>query len=582
MSTSFDKRSGRGCNWWLIGGGCLLLFACLCVTAILGVFFLPDNTLAQIKQLTGLGGGASASVEYVPTSAPLFIVANPSAAQAANAKKVIDILGKNPVIRQRLDEVAAQSSSGADFNFDRDVAPWIGTEIGIALFDVPSAQSSSASSIPTFVVFAPTRDKAKSDEALARIRKAAEAKGTTFTEEKYKDATLVIGQAKPSGNRQSDQPTVYTTFQGMVMLANSADGLKKALDTKQGGDKVNLGGSDKYKAIVSKLPKDRAATFVADLGALVTSAGNTTARTPGADSLAALDGIGFSLGFTDDGIRLDTVVTFDVTKLPASSQKLFAAIKANPNKILDALPATSVAEISGQDLKSLWDYYSEILAQDPQTKKQFDQGLQDIKKQSGIDVNEDVFGWMTGEYAVGIVPAKPLSAIGTSAPAAGLLLLFEAKDQNLVTTKMQKIATALGQNGIKLATRKVNGVDMQVVTGLEAQGITAGYGFVGNFLAIGSGDDVLSAAVGAPQSPLSKEPEFQFGAKLVPQPNSGVAYFSVPRLIELVKSALPQTSVADFEKNSEPALRPFKSIGLGSSLPKDGVTTSVIFIHVAE
>src|SRR5207237_282495 len=100
---------------------------------------------------------------------------------------------------------------------------------------------------------------------------------------------------------------------------------------------------------------------------------------------------------------------------------------------------STLASLAGQNLKSYWDYYNSLLAQDPQTKKQFDQSIQDLKTQTGIDVDADVFAWMTGEYALSVVPAKPLSAAGATAPPVGLLLLIEAKDQALAKTKMTKL-----------------------------------------------------------------------------------------------------------------------------------------------
>ena len=151
-NSSFDKGGGGSRRWWLIGGGCLALFVCICVIAIVVVLNVPGSTLVQLQQLVGLGGGASASVEYVPATAPMFGVVNPSFTQASSAKKVIDILSKNPAIKKGLDDLAKQSAGqNSDFNFDRDVAPWIGTEIGFALLDVPPPSTSgSSTTLPGF------------------------------------------------------------------------------------------------------------------------------------------------------------------------------------------------------------------------------------------------------------------------------------------------------------------------------------------------------------------------------------------------------------------------------------------------
>ena len=217
---------------------------------------------------------------------------------------------------------------------------------------------------------------------------------------------------------------------------------------------------------------------VADVRALAKSASSSATRTPGAETIDAISGVALSLGFTDDGIRLDGVLAYDLTKLSDPAKKLFT-VPANPNKTLDVLPESTLAAISGQNLKLYWDFYTAAIGQDAQAKKQFDQSLQGIKTQTGIDIDADVFAWMTGEYALSVVPAKPLTAAGPSAPPVGLMLLIEAKDTALAKEKMTKISGALTKQGLTFSTKKVNGADMQVVAGMEAQGITAGYGLSG-------------------------------------------------------------------------------------------------------
>ena len=202
--------------------------------------------------------------------------------------------------------------------------------------------------------------------------------------------------------------------------------------------------------------------------------------------------------------------------------------------------------------------------------------------QTVIDIDADVFAWMTGEFAIGVVPAKPLVSAGPTAPPLGLMLLIEAKDAVLAKDKMTKISGALTKQGLTFSTKKVNGSDMQVVTGMEAQGITAGYGFLDNFVVIGSADDVLSAAVDGKKAPLNKSSEFALDFKVLPQPNYGVGFFSIPRIVEVVKGSLSKTQLTSFQTDVEPALKNFKSISVGGGVPVEGVQSGVLFIHVAE
>jgi len=412
-------------------------------------------------------------------------------------------------------------------------------------------------------------------------RSAAEAKGTTYTEETYQGVTIVSSKSSSGTTSSSNSLGAYATYQSTVLLADSTDALKKALDTKKAGGISNIAGSVAYKSIVDKLPKDHAMLVVADVRALAQSATSGATRAPGAETVNAITGVGLSLGFTDDGIRLDSVLSYDLTKLSDSAKKLLT-VPANPNKALDLLPESTLAAISGQDLKLYWDFYNAAVSQDAQTKKEFDQSLQGIKTQTGIDIDADVFAWMTGEYALSVVNAKPLISAGPSAPPIGLMLLIEAKDAALAKEKLTKISGALTKQGVKFSTKSVNGAPMQEVAGMEAQGITAGYGFLDNFVVIGSADDVLAAAVDGKKAPLSKSSEFTLDAKILPQQNTGVGFFSIPRILDVVKGSIPKTQLTAFQTDVEPMLRNFKAISFAGGVPREGVQSSVIFIHVAE
>jgi hypothetical protein len=368
----------------------------------------------------------------------------------------------------------------------------------------------------------------------------------------------------------------------MVLLGSSTDAIKKAIDTKQAGAQSSVQTTANYKTIVAKLPKDRALTLVGDLAALVKSAASAATTTAASQGLEAFSGLGVSLGFTEDGVRIDTVVTYDPTKLTDTTRAILTASQPNPGKVLDQLPATSLAVVAGQNLKQGWDYYVAAVAQDAQGKKQFDQSLADIKTQTGIDVAADVFSWMTGEFALSVVPAKPLKALGTTAPSAGLILSIEAKDVATVKSKLDKIAQALSKQGLVFTPKKVSTADMQVVKGMEAQGITAGYGIVDNYVVIGSADDVLTVAVDGKKEPISKDAEFKINTKVFPQPQSGLIFVSIPRVVDIVKGTLSGKSLTDFQKDVEPALASFKSLSVGSGVVSDNSQTSVIFLHVSQ
>ena len=211
----------------------------------------------------------------------MFGVVNPSFAQAASAKKVGGHPEQNPAIKQRLTICRTRAPVQAVIsNIDRDVAPWIGTEVGFMLMDAPATSTQAAPRRrPASVVMVATRDTAKSNAALASAcgrapspgEHTAERRNVSGRDHREPEGALAVHRARQTRS-------AYATYQSTVLLADSTDALKKALDTKKAGSTSNLAGSAVYKSIVDKLPKDHAMMVVADLRALAQSASSSHAR----------------------------------------------------------------------------------------------------------------------------------------------------------------------------------------------------------------------------------------------------------------------------------------------------------------
>src|SRR5207247_352068 len=150
----------------------------------------------------------------------------------------------------------------------------------------------------------------------------------------------------------------------MVIVGSSADAVKQAIDTKQTGGQASIQTTANYKAVVAKLPKDRALTLVGDLSALVKAAESSSTTTAVAtQGLEALTAVGVSVGFTEDGIRIDSVLMYDPSKFNDAMRGIMKSSQPNPGKVLETLPASSIAVVAGQNLKSAWDYYLAALSQ---------------------------------------------------------------------------------------------------------------------------------------------------------------------------------------------------------------------------
>lgn len=550
-----------------------LLVVCVGIVAVVAFIFRD-----QLLDLVGLGKAQSAMI--APADAPLYMALNLDLTQAADAKRILDIYQKSSSVQSSQTDFKKQFADSTGLDFDQDVVPWVGPEVGIFFIDlqglVPSGFS-TGSAVPKLAVAIGTRDRNKSDAALKKVFEKLKSKGQTISDDTYKNTALTVIQ--PSG---SGSPSYVATVRNFVVLASSLDTIHAVVDTSAAGGAQTLANSPKFKEIMAKLPSSRSGSFYLPYSALR----QFESLSPGVQpqsfgGLEAADSLAASLGFTSDGLRLDYAITFDQTKLTDSYKKILTR-PANANRALKAVGAGTLFYASGADLKGTWD--ATLEAMDSQTKTQAQKSLVALDEQFGFNINDDLVSWLTGEYAIAVVPAKPITP---SAPSVGILALLEASDKNLVQSKIANITGGLERNGMTFQDQTVNGVPMRIMQlGEGTDSPTAGYGFIGNFLVVGGPQDALSSAVDAPKNSLADDPLFKRVQARLPSSNTGYYYLNVSGVQSLLEQMMGQFGPAlggsnpSYEKDIKPLLQPIKAIGAASQTSTGPFSGGALFVLI--
>jgi hypothetical protein len=71
---------------------------------------------------------------------------------------------------------------------------------------------------------------------------------------------------------------------------------------------------------------------------------------------------------------------------------------------LQYIPAKSALAIAGTNLNQFWNQLSTGLATDDTLKPLVDQSLANIQSRWGIQLPEEIFNWVQGEYALSMMP----------------------------------------------------------------------------------------------------------------------------------------------------------------------------------
>ncbi len=373
----------------------------------------------------GTAGSGAILAPLAPASSLFYFeaVIRPEGDQKAD----LDAMIKKFAPDQDLDKLltrALQDSSGK-IDFSRDVKPWLGERVGVALTGVPADGDGD----PDFAGIIETTDAAK---AIATLRKSAEGtvEDRTYGGVKY----LFDNGDKTAGGIVED-----------ALIIGTEPGLKAVIDASTGD---GLDKNAEFAKAVDAVDEDALAVVYGDLRRVVDAIKSSRQGAGGAQQIEAVREL-------LDRRGLKTLAAgFAVTD---TSVKLRGAVSSKddgqddaPAETVAALPAGSWAAIGLGDLgKTLSDALDGLKAVGgPGLNVQ--SGLDQLEQQAGIDVQKDLISWM-GQSG--------LFVRGTSITDIGGALVIQSKDPAATKAALAKARTIVAGTGLPAQALKGNGID---------------------------------------------------------------------------------------------------------------------------
>lgn len=277
-------------------------------------------------------------------------------------------------IRELVDQ-GLKKSEGGPLSYGRDVEPWLGQRAGVWATGVQRAK-------PGYVVLVATKDAEKAQQAIDDGIKRARQR---VTERSFADVDYQVG---------SDG--VATGIVGDFLTVGTEAEFKRTITALDGR---SLAEDKGYGRAIGELSDSRLGHFYLDVGPFVEAALRADPKARGqADQIRALfpyDKLGPVAGaFLADGDRLalDTVMTGE----GAGVLKSFGLLTATgTTPLLAELPgdawAAAGAPQVGRSLKGVFDRVAGALGGAV--------AAQQLRESTGLDLEEDVFGWM-GDVAL--------------------------------------------------------------------------------------------------------------------------------------------------------------------------------------
>jgi hypothetical protein len=438
LAAEAPEHPPRRAPWALVGGIAVLVLALVGgVTYAVGV----------------LSGGGTQPDDVLPAGALAYssIDLDPPAGQKIDAFRFLRLFpalhDKVPTdgdVRKVFFDAVAQTGTWRGVDYDRDVAPWLGKRLGVAVYPPPAGQTS-----PVVAVALQVTDQDKSAAGLQRLtgiqRTSA---GSPQVEWAYSHGYAVI----------------------VTQAGDSSAGQGQAAAIAKQGAEHPLSGDSTYSADVAKVADDGVAVTWVDLGAATKALGSSAL----ADSsgLGLLSGAGGGTGRTTVVARFAGANVFEVTgRTTGISVGDWAT---HPVTGMDTLPASTVAALGVSDGDKLvpkaWASMRRALGDQA---GQLDQSAALLRSEFGVNLPDDL-ATLLGSNLVGALDA----GTGSGTVQGGVRV---TTDVTAAQSVIDRLVAAAKSSGTDVpVVRRVAGSDLVLASTQAEASRLAAHGDLGS------------------------------------------------------------------------------------------------------
>ncbi|MBW4474523.1 MAG: DUF3352 domain-containing protein [Stenomitos rutilans HA7619-LM2] len=448
------------------------------------------------------------------------------------------------------------------YDYERDIQPWIGKEVSIALLAPPTSSAPSAAPVlpkPVAIVVLPIQNPLQAKQLLDKPRSQTAGK---LVDRTYKGFQIKETQGKAENFS-------VTVFDGkLLVVATDPKAMERAIDTYKGEQ-----GQSALKAtpgFTQALGKIQATpsfgrlylNFPAATAFTVANSGKA-ATAPNLAQMSQTQGVAATMSLEAEGVRFR-----GVTWYKPDSQKTYK-VENNAKSMLGRLPQNTLLMTSGGNLRQFWQNYTQgataiNLALPPVSPDWLQKAL---KSTINMDLDKDFLAWMDGEFALAMTGVPDGSPSGLP---FNLLFMVQSSDRRATEAALQQLdQTMADKYKFKVEEAKVGDQSVTNWT-LTTTGFAVTHGWLNDnvaFIALGSPSvPVVNDILPKPATSLLDSQPFKASVPSEPSPNNG-NFFANLDLYKTKQLPLPQLPLGN--QNLLDAIR---SIGVTAAISDDRST----------
>jgi hypothetical protein len=539
-----------------------------------------------------LAGGPTttpAAAVFVSKQTPLLasMLVNPDRLEAL--RQVFATPEQRSRSHAEFEQIKKSLLANTGLDYSRDIQPWIGDEITLAVIDIDFDGDSNNGKQSGFLLAVSSKNVDRSQQFLDSYWRKQSRGDKTVQSEIYKGvqinykqvpiankktspispfnplslpkttlppsfATAAIGGSSDSGNNPS-----------FVLFANSPNVIRDAVNNVEAAN-LNLNSSPNYQKAFQQLTQGRIAL------AFVNLPQSQTEQNP----QISLNSLAVAVGVNRRGLLAQTA-------LVTSRENTASPTLSEPVKALQYIPSASPFAVASTDLRNFWADLSSAVSTNAEVSKLVDRTFADIQQVWGVNLQQDIFNWVQGEYALGLLRNSSNSAdwIFAAEKSADSQKAIDKLDEiarskeysiGSFTLRNQKITAwtqlttsqNLGKNNRKSAIET------------EAKGVRA---TVGKYEIFTTSVEAMDAALEAAETgSLVANQDFQTSIEPLPPSNDGYFYLDWPSSRAIWEKQIPLLRL--IELSARPLFDHLRSLTVTSTGEITGIRKATIFMRL--
>jgi Protein of unknown function (DUF3352) len=570
------------------------------VLALLGLSAGGFYWLTTHTPLNLLAGGPTttpAAAVFVSKQAPLLasMLVNPD--RLESLRQVFATPEERSRSHAEFEQIKKIILANTDLDYSRDIQPWIGDEITLAVTDLDFDRDSSNGKQTGFLLAVSSQNLDRSQQFLDSYWKKQSAATKSVKFERYKGIKLAykelpasksqpeaIAPINPLFPTNSNIPPSFATAlvssntepennRNFVLFANNPKVLRDAINSVESAN-LNLNNTTGYQKALEQLTQGRIALGFVNLPQL--AEWQTPQQTTPEKSQLSLNSLAVAVGINRRGLVAQTALVTDQqqTAPPALSE---------PVQALKYIPAASPFAVASTDLQNVWAEFSSLAAASPELSKLADRAIADIQKDWGIDLPQDIFNWVRGEYALAVLP-------GASNSPDWVFVAEKSSDSQTAIARLDEIARSkeysIGSFTLRntkitawtqlTTNQNYSNKDRKSAIETEAKGVRA---TVGNYEIFTTSVEAMDEALKASETgSLVVSEDFQTSIEPLPPSNDGYCYLDWPNSRGIWAKQIPLFRL--IELSARPLFDHLRSLTFTSTGEVAGIRKAAIFMRL--